>query len=612
MKLILAEKPSVALDIAKALGSYEKHKDHIRAGGYVITWAYGHLLEIDGSIAEGRWSIEGLPIFPQEFFYKVINKHFWAVKRLIEKASEVIIATDAGREGELIARLILIHSGWRNWSKTYRFWTSQALTEQVVRSVLRNLRPAWEFDSLYWCALARQHADWIVGINLTRLVSCLANDQKVWSVGRVQTPTLALVVQRTIERENFKPQPYYVLRAVFSKDGKTYTGNLILADVKDEEQEGDEPFRLSYEKAKEIFSLLEKERFGVVQEVKKTKKRVPPPRLFSLTSLQRRANELFGWSASKTLDIAQRLYEDYKCISYPRTDAEYLSSANKELVKEVLRKLSASHLIERVDLVGLRVFNDSKLTDHHAIIVLDKLPPSAREDERKLYELIKNRFLAVFMPDYVYLSYKVITRVGKYRFLSTGRKDLELGFRQVEPSDERFQDLSFLEENDKVKVEKLLLDKRLTQPPPAYTEGSLLKEMERLGLGTPATRAKIIDTLKERGYVFLNKKSLIASEKGKALIRFLGSSAIKDWELTSQWEQKLEQIYTRKLSKKGYEDFIQGIKAFVEEEINKLKRLDANGLKDYNNKGRVKKLRDQKVPCQIVKRIRKASPRRSL
>ena len=557
MKVILTEKPSVARDIAKALGKYTHDKDHIRAGEYVIVWAMGHLLEIDDSVAPQRWDLESLPIFPEKFLYRAKNSHFFAVKNVLAQAKEVIVATDAGREGELIARLILMNSGWKAWERTYRFWTSKALTPEVVRKELKALKPIKEFDSLFWSAIARQHADWLVGINLTRAVSLKAGNG-VWSVGRVQTPTLALIVRRTIERENFKPQPYFVIKGVFSKDGRVYEGLLVFKEKEE---------RLSEEKAREIVKELEKESTGEVVAFQEEKKREYAPPLFSLTSLQRRANEKFGWSASKTLRIAQRLYEELKCISYPRTDAQHLSEENKELVKEVLKKLGREDLIENVDKVGKRVFDDSKLTDHHAIIPLDRLPESANEDDKKLYELIKARFFAVFMPTFEYLSFKVITKLGKYEFLSYGRKVLALGWRKVEPLEETQPDLSFLRKGDRVKKEKVLAQKKFTEPPPAYTEGSLLKEMEKLSLGTPATRASIIETLKERGYVFLKGKSLIATEKGKALIKFLEGRKIIQPEMTSEWEKKLESIYTQKQGKRGYEEFLEGIKGFVKEEL---------------------------------------------
>ena len=579
MKLILAEKPSVAEDIAKALGGGVKEKDHIKVRQYIITWAYGHLLEIDDRIAPEKWELESLPIFPQRFEYVVTNPHFYNIKKLLQKAEEVIIATDAGREGELIARLILLKAGWNKWDKTYRFWTSQALTPEVVRKVLNNLRHAKEFDSLFWSALARQHADWIVGINMTRLATLLAGNVGVWSIGRVQTPTLTLIVQRTQERENFNPQPYYVIKAKFEKDGKTIDANLLVdskalinseTEEDREENNEDRAFRLSEEKAKQILKRLEEEQFGEVVFTKRVKRTQPPPRLYSLTSLQRKANEVFGWSASKTLDILQRLYEKHKCVSYPRTDAEYLSEANKGLVKEVLKKLSADSLISRVDTVGKRVFDDSKLTDHHAIIPLDVLPKIANKEEEMLYDLIKRRFLAVFMPDYVYLNYEVVIRLGEYKFIATGKKILELGWKKIEGGEDEEFDLSFVKKGDKLRKISCQSIKRWTKPPDAYTEGLLLKKMEKLNLGTPATRSTIIETLKKRGFIVSNRKHLIATEKAKVLVKFLEGSSLLDYNLTSLWERKLEEIYTKRLGKKGYEAFLEDIKNLIRVEVEKL------------------------------------------
>jgi len=566
MRLVLTEKPSVAKDIAKGLGKAVFEKDHIKCGEYVIVWAYGHLLEIDDGVAGKTWSLQELPIFPEKFRYKATNKHFWTLKEFIQKAKEVIVATDAGREGELIARLILLQSGWKGWDRTYRLWTSSALTPEVVRKELKNLKPIKDFDSLYWSALARQHADWLVGINLTRAVSLKAGSG-VWSVGRVQTPTLALVVQRTLERENFKPEPYFLVKAIFSKEGKSYEGLLLFRPDEAVEDLQEDKGRLSEAKAKEIVKELEGLSFGKVEKVLKKIKKEPPPKLYSLTSLQRRANELFGWSASKTLAVAQKLYEELKCISYPRTDAEYLSEANKELVREVMKKLRMYELLPKVEVVGKRVFDDSKLTDHHAIIPLDRLPEGARSDEEKLYSLIVKRFKAVFMDDYVYETVKVFTSLGRYVFVSLGKRTLSLGWRKEEGLEDKEQDLSFLKEGENVQKEKLYVQKKFTQPPPAYTEGSLLKEMERLGLGTPATRASIIDTLKDRGYVVMHKKALVATRKGKSLVAFLQGSKLVSAEMTSEWERKLEGIYRQRQGREGYTSFVEGIKDFVKEQL---------------------------------------------
>jgi len=237
--LILTEKPSVARDIAKALKNCKEKQGYIDCGEYLITWAFGHLFEIDDSIAPREWKLEDLPIFPKEFKLKLVKgagKQFKVIKELLKKVDRVVISTDAGREGEIIAREILLMAGWKKWDKTYRIWTSEALTPEVVRKALKNLKPAREFDSLYYSALARQHADWLVGINLTRLVSLKAKDKSVWSVGRVQTPLLKILVDRELEIENFKPEPYYTLSAVFEKNGQKFSAGFI-KDLKELEEE---------------------------------------------------------------------------------------------------------------------------------------------------------------------------------------------------------------------------------------------------------------------------------------------------------------------------------------------------------------------------------------
>ncbi|MEM0326910.1 MAG: DNA topoisomerase, partial [Desulfurococcaceae archaeon] len=324
MKLILCEKPSVAREVAKAIGQASQKDGYIQAGDYYITWAYGHLLEIDDKIAPQKWDLESLPILPERFSYRPKDsnsqKQIKVIKELLNKVGEVIINTDAGREGELIARLILSFCGWKG--KTLRLWTSLALTPEVVRKELRNLKPAEEFDSLYYSALARQHSDWIVGINLTRAVSLKANSG-LWSVGRVQSPTLALIVQRDIQIENFKPEPYAIIKGIFEKGGQSYEGTLLYQAQggdrptdNSEEEEDDTGFRLSPEKAQEILAELKKYSQGYITKTVKERKREYPPNLFSLTSLQRHMNKTYGWKAQKTLDIAQSLYEK-GYISYP-------------------------------------------------------------------------------------------------------------------------------------------------------------------------------------------------------------------------------------------------------------------------------------------------------
>jgi len=399
--LLLTEKPSQAKDYAKAFRNCKRKEGYIDCGNVVISWAVGHLFEIDDDIAPKRWSLDSLPIFPERFKLKLRrggDKQFRVIKELLKKAKEVWIGTDPGREGELIAREILLMAGWKDWDRVKRIWTSEALTPEVVKKALKNLKPAKEFDGLYYSALARQHADWIVGINLTRLVSLKANDNTVWSVGRVQTPTLRLLVERENEIRNFKPTPYWVIKAVFDKEGKTFEGVLILSkeDLKafqnqteEEEEEEKQTSVGSAIKDKNlalrVYEEIKKLPYGVVVKVEKKLKRELPPPIHSLTTLQREANKLFGYSAQKTLKIAQRLYEHYKVISYPRTDSQYLAESNKPLVREVLKKLGKEELLPAVDKVGKRVFNDARLTDHHAIIPLEPPPEGLTKEERNIY-----------------------------------------------------------------------------------------------------------------------------------------------------------------------------------------------------------------------------------
>ena len=343
--------------------------------------------------------------------------------------------------------------------------------------------------------------------------------------------------------------------------------------------------------AKRVFEKLKKYTYGVVKRVERKVKRVYPPPLHSLTSLQREANKKLGFSAKKTLDVAQMLYETYKVISYPRTESRYLATSNRSLVEEILKKLGREDLIPRVAEVGRRVFDDTKLTDHHAIIPLDRaknLPP----DGAKLYDLILKRFLAVFYPPYVYESVLILTEVGnEYLFLTRLRRTLDPGWRVVygfKPEGEG--EIPPLRVGDKVKKVDQRLEKKKTEPPPRYTEGTLLKEMERLGLGTPATRAQIIETLKARKYVTKRGKVLIPTEKGRELIEKLKTSKVASPEMTAEWEKKLEEIHLKGLGYRGYLQFLEAIKGFTAEEVDRLKETTFEVSKDFKtSKGRTKR-----------------------
>ncbi len=609
-KLILTEKPSVAKDFAKALNAKPQKGYYITSDKkYVIVFAYGHLLTIDNSsIAPSRWEWKTLPIIPERFSYTLIDdsgvkKQFNLIKRLLKDTEEVIVATDAGREGELIARLILQYAGWKG--PAYRIWTSEALSKEVILRELNNLKPLSQFDSVFHEALARQHADWLVGINLSRATTLKKiNGQKnrdtrkdrnvgnkkrkeVWSVGRVQTPVLSMVVKRFLERKNFKSQIYYVVQALLSHQNTEFKASLKLpeGDEKEEDRkngkngENRESKGLKKEEAEEIVKYLSDADTGIVSAVKHSQKKELPPLLHSLTSLQREANKLYGFSAQKTLNIAQKLYEVYKALSYPRTDATHLdeTTQTRNLVKRVLSMLGYKHLIPAVDRAGKRVFDSSKLTDHYALIPLRPLPQEATKDERLIYNLVLRKFVGAFMDPYVYEIFNLEIKIKDKLFVASLRKDIQSGWKELyqkekEPQKEQKAESEFsIQENDQVKVNKIEYVQRKTQPPAPYTEGTLLKQMERLGLGTPATRSIILETLKKRNYLITKGKILEPTPKGLELIEFYNNKEISSPEMTAEWEKRLEKI--RKKEEK-YQSFIESIKEFVKLQIKQINHSD--------------------------------------
>lgn len=581
MRAILTEKPSVARDIARALGAQRK-ETFFFGKDFCVLYAAGHLYEIDDRLAPKEWRAEDLPILPPSFRYQPLGgkrELLREIKGVLSKAQEVVIATDPGREGELIARIILHELGWRNWDRTFRLWTAEALTPEVVRREMGRLKPASDFDSLYYSALGRQQADWLVGINLTRALTLRAS-QGLWSVGRVQTPTLALVVQREREIKNFVPTPYGIVWGFFTGDNFSYRGKLLWERV------------LPPEKAETLARSLVPGSEGVVESIESEDRILPPPLLHSLSTLQREANRRYGYSAKKTLDLAQALYEEHKCISYPRTDSQHLPVSARSLVKEVLTKLGHQELIGRVNVVGKRIFDDSKLTDHHAIIPLAPLPPVATEDQARVYRLILNRFLAAFHPPAKVQRVEVITRLGEHRFQSLFRKVLEPGFTLLEgytlkggeemdgsPDSPIEEALPSLNPKERVVLREVESERRETQPPPRYTEGSLIGLMERLGLGTPATRAAILETLKERGYLLPQGKGLVPTEKGEALIDLVGGRQIANPQMTAGWERELEAIWQERRGEGGYRLFVEAIARYVREETAQILRMEVPKVK---------------------------------
>lgn len=597
MKLIIAEKPSVAKDIAYAVGATSKKDGYFEGNGYTVTWAIGHLLQMampeDYSPELKKWSLGTLPIIPPVFHLKPnpdTQKQLKTISSLLKNKNieQVVVATDAGREGELIARELIEFSGFKDYNKLYRLWTSEALTKEVVLKCLQNLKPASEFDRLYHAAKARQQADWIVGINLSRAVTCASGNSSLFSVGRVQTAVLALLVDRKRERENFTPIPYWNVSATFSTPTDLkWTG--IYIDDKKQTQIFDK-------KTAQTIADHCKNKPAIVTSVQTKKQRNPPPLLFSLTVLQQEANRLYSMTANDTLAVAQKLYEVRKVISYPRTDSQVLASSNLQLVKDILNKLSPHHqdLIKNINpslisTSNTRVFNDKKLTDHHAIIPLAPLDaPNASESEIKIYNIILRRFIAAFCDDHTYLSTTVVTTVNsRHNFLSQGKTDINLGWRVVYnfSQQDKNPQLPQLEEDTKSTVIETKLVEKQTEPPPDYTDATLLKDMSdparylkdeslrnifkgEVGLGTQATRAEIIETLIRRDYAERFGKTIRATQKGCFLIDTLRQypvlSPVTKPDNTAKWEQELEQIAQ---GKQKHTSFIRKISDFVKEAV---------------------------------------------
>ncbi len=611
MRLILTEKPSTARDFARALGASPRD-GYFEGKDTMVVCAFGHLFELfepeDYDPALRRWSWEGLPIVPERFRRKPkdakARKRLALIRKLLSSADEVVLATDAEREGELIGREILEECGWKG--KTLRFWTSLTLTPEVVRAELKKLRPASEYDRLYRAALARQRADWLVGMNLSRAATLAFGKKELFSVGRVQTAVLALLVTRRRERENFKPEPYWVLTAVFLKEGRRFVA------VRFAVRDGREEVAIrSREEAERLLSKVSRVRTGVVVSVERSKKRESPPLLYDLTELQREAARLYGFTAKKTLAIAQKLYEDYKVLSYPRTESRYLGRRNFSLVKSVLEKLSGTYpdvfrgiLPERVSPDNKRVFNDSGLTDHHALIPLAELPPDAGPDEKRIYELVLRRFAAVFHPDHEYETTRVVIELAGEKFRARGKVTLKPGWRALygketekqENSDDEAsenQSLPVLRKGESVEKISAELKEKKTQPPPDYTEDTLLAVMkspaglveeENLkkifrgdkGLGTQATRAEIIETLVKRGYVRRVGKKLVATDKGCFLIEALRKTervaVFTDPAETARWEEWLAGIAHGERPERG---FLEGIVDLVRAGIEELSKLSS-------------------------------------
>ncbi len=560
MKVCIAEKPSVAREIAEVLGATKRMNGYIEGNGYQVTWTFGHLCTLkephDYADEWKRWSLSALPMIPPRFGIKLISnptyeQQFKVIETLMQNAEMVINCGDAGQEGELIQRWVMQKAGCT--CPVYRLWIS-SLTEEAIREGFQHLKEQTEFRTLYEAGLSRAIGDWLLGMNATRLYTIrYGQNRQVLSIGRVQTPTLALIVNRQAEIENFKPEPYWELKTIYRNTTFSATKGKF---TKKEEGEA-------------FLEVVQKEDFTVT-DISEKKGKEYAPRLFDLTSLQVECNKKFAFTADDTLKLIQSLYEK-KVTTYPRVDTTFLSDDIYPKVPNTLKglvdytELTAPVLAAKIP-KSKRVFDNSKVTDHHAIIPTGVPARNLTENERKVYDLVTRRFIAAFYPDCDISTTTVLGKVDKVDFKVTGKQILKPGWRVVFGAEQKDPDAEPTEEEgvlpDFVKGEsgphKPILKETWTTPPKPYTEATLLRAMETAGklvdndelrdalkengIGRPSTRAAIIETLFKRNYIRKERKNLYPTATGVELIGTIHEELLKSAELTGLWEKKLRQI----------------------------------------------------------------------
>ena len=608
--LIIAEKPSVAADIARVLDIRQRRNGYIEGDSYVITWAVGHLINLkepeDYDPRYKKWQYADLPILPREMGlkpYPQTEAQLNILRALTERAdvAELICATDSGREGELIFRYIYHYINCQKPVK--RLWIS-SMTDEAISEGFQKLKDSREYNNLYYSAKCRSEADWLVGINATRAYTTLYSD--LFSVGRVQTPTLALIVDREEELTNFVPKDYFEVVADLDSATGSYEGTWF-------EDQISETKIMAAEKAEAIAAKV-KGQSGKITEIEKKNQKQKPPLLYDLTELQRQANKELSLTAKEVLDTAQTLYEKHKLLTYPRTDSRYLSEDMKQTVYETMRSLdlppfqgAIAKLKEGGQLklnFTKRIIDNKKITDHHAIIPTKKVPAlkNLSERERRLYQMVVKRFLAVFYPDYEFQSIKVISLIAGETFVSKGKTVKAEGWKwlyqkpenRAKPeteavpagpkeadtgedgeTEEAAGSLPPLRKGQAATAADCRILKKQTTPPKPYTEATLLSAMENAGrfvedeelkeqlkessFGTPATRAGIIERLLKVGYIQRQGKTLRPTEKGKTLIRLVPKS-LRSPETTGKWERGLSKINRGELEP---EIFMETIQKFV-------------------------------------------------
>lgn len=603
--LVIAEKPSVGRDIARVLKCGKKQNGVLEGEKYIVTWGLGHLVEL--ADPEGydslyrEWKMEHLPIIPQHWKLEVMKqtgKQFQTVKSQIHRkdVNEIIIATDAGREGELVARLILDKA--KNQKPIKRLWIS-SVTDKAIREGFAHLKNGHEYDNLYRAAMSRAEADWLVGINATRALTCKYNAQL--SCGRVQTPTLAMIAKREEEIKSFVPKPYY---------GITASGREITLTWQDKKSGSYSSFEK--DRIQKLFQELSGED-AVVKSVDKVPKKSYAPLLYDLTELQRDANKRFDFSAKETLNIMQRLYENHKVLTYPRTDSRYLTSDIVDTLKERLKAISigpykkaAAGLANQTFPKKASFVNDSKVSDHHAIIPTEQFVQMENMsfEERKIYDLVVKRFLAVLSPAYEYEQTTITAEIKGEAFLARGQIVKNPGWRQIyqdgweeeEEDSLKGQTLPDVSKGDRIKGLTLSITEGKTKPPSPFNEATLLSAMENPvkymdsrdkeqikmlgetgGLGTVATRADIIEKLFNSFLLEKKGKEIHLTSKAKQLLELVPQD-LKKPELTADWEMRLSKIAKGNLKR---EDFMSDIRSYTQSLIQEIKT--GQGVFRYDN-----------------------------
>ena len=574
-KLILAEKPSVARDIGRILNANEKKKNYLEGKNYVITWALGHLLGLkmpeDLNKKWEKCQLETLPMLPKFIGTKPLPKtrsQLKTIESLVKRKdiNEIVIATDAGREGELVARWILqyVHAN----KKVTRLWISSQ-TDKAVKQGFKELKPAEKYDNLYESALARATADWLVGLNVTRALTVKYQDNL--SAGRVQTPTLALVRRQEEKIEKFMPQKYYRI-ALRLGNQTAYMKQKNIYAIKERDEA---------EKKKRHLDNFK----GQIRNINSKVKREAAPLLYDLTELQREANKRYGYSAKKTLSLVQSLYEIHKVVSYPRTDSRYLSNDIKSTLMERLQAIriydsrAEESIKNKAKVILKKVFNDSKVTDHHALIPTEQVPNYSKfsADEQKIYNLIVSRFLGIFAQPYTVEELRVVVTFDKDEFIFVGKKVLDYGWKNKDASEEVALNLK----KDTIVSPNFTVEEKLTTPPSPLTEAGLLAQMEKFGLGTPATRAEIIEKLVKSELMERTGHALRVTPKGKQLLNLVNKELVSP-KLTAKWEKQLEDIAHGKMKS---QKFIGDIKNDTKRLVSEVK----NSKEDYKDFSLTKK-----------------------